>query len=79
MRTPAERLADTGNLRLRYGTTGQPDADLESNQELAAVVLSTQPASPTPAETPSDEDASKLADVLQALGLQVTLPPPGGN
>jgi hypothetical protein len=79
MRTPAERLADTGNLRLRYGTTGQPDADLESNQELAAVVLSTQPTSPTPTETPATEDASKLADVLQALGLQVTLPPSGGN
>lgn len=79
MRPPAERLADTGNLRLRYATTGQPDADLQSNQELAAVVLSSQPASPTPAETPETDEASKLADVLQALGLQVTVPPTTGN
>jgi hypothetical protein len=80
MRVPGERLADMGNLRLRYATTGQPDADLESNQELAAVVLSTQSAGQAPAETPAAEDDNgKLADVLQALGLQVTLPPSTGN
>lgn len=79
MRLPAERLADTGNLRLRYATTGQPDADLQSNQELAAVVLSSQPANPTPAETPETDENGKLADVLEALGLQVTVPPTTGN
>lgn len=79
MRMPADRLAESGNMRLRYGTTGQPDADLESNQELASIVLSAQPERQAPAETPESDQNGKLADVLQALGLNVTLPPSTGD
>jgi hypothetical protein len=80
MRQIDPRFADTaGTPRMRFATTGQPDADLQSNQELAAVVLSSQPTNQEPTDTPAAEENSKLADVLQALGLQVTVPPGSGN
>lgn len=78
LRDTDDRLArSSAAMRLRYAITAEPDADLESNQELAAVYLGTPdaPTQPVPAET--DQTAS-LVELLQNLGIQ-NLPPAGGN
>ncbi len=78
LRDSDDRLARSSSaMRLRLATTGEPDADLESNQELAAVYLGAPeaPAQPLPAET--DQTAS-LIELLQNLGIQ-TGQPAGGN
>jgi hypothetical protein len=74
MRQPNEQLTGSSSgVRMRYATNGQPDADLQSNQELASVFLATPPASQLPAETEA-EKAINLGEVLQALGIQVVNP-----
>ena len=59
-------------MRLRLASTDSPDADLQSNQELAAIYLrrtAAEPAQPEPDEPA--EDAS-IGEVLQAL--QISIP-----
>jgi len=65
-------------LRLRYATAMQPDADLQSNQELAAIYFNEPTPTPPsePAEAPEDGD---LGDALKVLGIELTTPPPSGN
>lgn len=63
-------------LRLRYATAMQPDADLESNQELAAIYLDT----PVPETAIEPEEAPLEPDVgaiLQGVGIETIGPPPG--
>ncbi|WP_246844822.1 curli assembly protein CsgF [Altererythrobacter sp. TH136] len=78
LRDSDDRLARSSSaMRLRLATTGEPDADLESNQELAAVYLGAPeaPAQPLPAET---DPTASLIELLQNLGIQ-TGQPAGGN
>ncbi len=74
-----EDLADRStSLRFRYATMSEPDADLQSNQELASIYLAEQPNPPVPeAGAPAAQDATGLEAVLGALGLEV--PPPQGQ
>jgi hypothetical protein len=63
--------------RVRLASMDDPDAALESNQELAALYLGNAPSAPQkpPEEQPTDEQAT-LADVIGALiGQQVTITP----
>ena len=72
-----EALADNSTtLRLRYATAMQPNADLESNQELASIYLKepAPPSQPLPAE---EEQPGNLGEILQNLGLGTTVPPTG--
>ncbi len=66
----------SATMRLRYATTAQPDADLQSNQELASIYLDPPPATRREEPAPA-EDAAKLGEVLKGLGIEtVPLPPP---
>ncbi|MGX7952843.1 hypothetical protein ACWPM1_09790 [Tsuneonella sp. HG249] len=62
-------------LRAKIAGGEQPDADLESYQELASIYLSgtDQPAEPTPTEP---DEGSGLADILQRLGIPNVIVPP---
>jgi hypothetical protein len=66
--------------RLRLASRDTPDADLASNQELAALYLARQPA-PTvtaqPEDQPSAEETASLAEILQGLQVQTGGAPPG--
>jgi hypothetical protein len=71
-----EGLAEMSTaLRLRYATANQPDADLQSNQELASIYLTDPVPAPQgePAEAPTTPD---LGEILQNIGVG-TAPPPG--
>lgn len=77
MRQTDEHLTGAnGTLRMRAVTGGRADADLQSNQELAAIVLASQQPStqPTAEQTEADKTAA-LAEVLQALGVPVVTSP----
>jgi hypothetical protein len=73
--------------RLRLASRDEPDADLQSNQELAALYLAKQQQQqqPTPAGTghPDDPQATAgdtaLAQILNALQVQSTGGPPTGQ
>lgn len=70
-------LADAATaVRLRYAAAPQPDADLKSNQELAAIYLGAS--APTPTETPAESaEEPDLGEILQTLGVTTT-PTPNG-
>jgi hypothetical protein len=63
-------------LRLRYATATQPDADLQSNQELASIYLP-DPTPPAPTAPAEDPKAADLGELLRNMGLEA--PPPQGN
>lgn len=74
LRQPEERLTGTSAaMRLRYATASQPDADLQSNQELASVYLQT-PETPVQQEPAEPDKNASLAELLQNLGIQTTTP-----
>ena len=66
--------------RLRLASRDTPDADLQSNQELAALYLARQQAPPAGATQPEDQSAAdqatSLAEILQGLQVQTGGPPP---
>lgn len=65
--------------RLRFATATEPDADLTSNQELAAIFLDPAPA-PEREEPAEGEQAERLGEVLKGFGIEtVPPPPPRGN
>lgn len=68
--------AGSSRLRVRLAGAHSPDADLESNQELASIYLG-RPAdqSPAPLEEEPVPEAEALAEVLQGLQLQVSPSP----
>lgn len=71
-RTREEGLArGSAALRVRYATMTEPDADLQTNQELASIYLP-GPAVDTEREpvVPAEEQAEGLAAILGALGLE---------
>lgn len=72
-----EGSAETSTaLRLRYATAMQPDADLQSNQELAAIYFG-EPA-PVPRDAPAETtDEPNLGEILQGLGI-TTIGPDSG-
>lgn len=79
-RADDEQAGRSAATRLRLASRDEPDADLKSNQELAALYLAKQqapPASAAPAEDPQAAlgDAS-LADILQGLQVQTGGSPP---
>lgn len=78
-RESEESLADRSiNLRFRYATMSEPDADLQSNQELASIYLADQPRPVVPnSEAPAAQEATQLETILGALGLEA--PPPQGQ
>jgi len=77
-----QRSGRSPATRLRLASRDAPDADLQSNQELAALYLGKQPAPPmssTPADDPqAPATDSSLAQILNALRLQTggSAPPP---
>jgi hypothetical protein len=67
--------------RLRLASRDTPDADLQSNQELAALYLARQQAPAASAAPPEDQQAAgdaSLAEILQGLQVQTggSAPPP---
>lgn len=77
LRQPDESLTRSSSaMRIRYAATGEPDADLESNQELAAVYLGNGDAPPQPLPAEPDPTA-RLVELLQNLGIQTATT--GGN
>ena len=72
-------IAQQGDLRLRYASQVQPDADLRSNQELAALVFDGPPQG-TPTSSPAQPEAESLAEVLQGLSIELQgAPQSSGN
>lgn len=73
-----DRLAaSSSRARVRLASTGDPDADLQSNQEVAAIYLrrtETAPREPEDSGSATLDDA-RLAEVLQTLQILV----PGGS
>lgn len=81
-RSEDEQPGRSPATRLRLASRDTPDADLQSNQELAALYLGRQPAPPVSSTPPDDQqgptgDAS-LAEILQGLQVQTggSAPPP---
>jgi hypothetical protein len=67
--------ASSSRVRLRLASSDHPDADLQSNQELAAIYLrraSEQPQQQPEQSAPADDSA--LAQVLQTLQIDVAGP-----
>jgi hypothetical protein len=66
--------------RLRLASRDAPDADLQSNQELAALYLARQQAPPAGPAAPEDKTAAdaSLAQILEGLQVQTSAgaPPP---
>lgn len=64
--------ASSSRVRLRLASADDPDADLQSNQELAAIYLRrTAAEAQQPEASEPTEDAAGLAEVLQALQIGV--------
>ena len=78
-RQPDQSLADAATgQRLRSGTN-QTDADVQSNQELAAIFLKAPADNNTVLlNQGADTQAASLAEVLKTLGIE-TVAPPRGN
>lgn len=80
-RADDERPGRSAAARLRLASRDAPDADLQSNQELAALYLTRQQA-PSAAATPPEEQQpivdATLAQILQGLQVQTggATPPP---
>ncbi len=74
-----DNLADRStNLRIRYATMTEPDADLQSNQELASIYLADQPGGPIrEPDEPAAQEPSGLQAILGAMGLEA--PPSEGQ
>lgn len=69
----ADSLATSSSrVRLRLASANDPDADLQSNQELAAIYLRRTAGEPAPADAGETAEDAGLAEVLQAL--QISLP-----
>lgn len=79
-RQTEDRLTGTtGTLRLRFANGMDPDADLRSNQELAAIYLNASPAQAPAAPAPQASDAeASLIELLKGLGIEAPPPSPGG-
>lgn len=80
-RADDERAGRSPATRLRFASRDAPDADLQSNQELAALYLARQQTPPANASPPDEEQAAADASLAQILaGLQVqtggAAPPP---
>jgi hypothetical protein len=80
-RADDERPGRSPMTRLRLASRDAPDADLQSNQELAALYLARQQTPPVSASPPEEERAAADASLAQILaGLQVqtggAAPPP---
>jgi hypothetical protein len=70
----AEQFAATSSrLRLRFASAEDPNAEMQSNQELASIYLK-GPAPTAPAPPPQDADAASLAEVLSGLQIDVATP-----
>jgi hypothetical protein len=70
--------SQSAEIRLRLASRDDPDADLESNQELAALYLDRQTAPPpAPADQPAPQIDPSLTQVLQSL--QIGVPPSQGG
>ena len=67
--------ASSSRVRLRLASGDDPDADLQSNQELAAIYLRRTATEPPPGEASEPAEDLGLAEVLQALQISV----PGGS
>jgi hypothetical protein len=81
--TDEQQSGPTPETRLRLASRDEPDADLQSNQELAALYLARQQQSlPETAKRPEDEQAAAgdatLAQILNSLQAQggESAPPP---
>jgi hypothetical protein len=81
-RSEDEQPGRSPATRLRLASRDTPDADLQSNQELAALYLGKQQAPPASTAPPEDQQAAAgdatLADILQGLQVQAggSAPPP---
>ncbi|GGD89102.1 hypothetical protein GCM10011515_05970 [Tsuneonella deserti] len=64
-------------VRLQLATSAQPDADLQSNQELAAIYLGENAPTPVTEPAPAEEPAD-LSKILQTFSLDGA-PPLNGN
>ena len=75
-----DRLASaSSSLRLRLAAASDPDAELETNQELASIYLGRTPPQAQPA-APEDATALDDASLVQVLeGLQIDVPGTGGQ
>ena len=64
--------------RLRFATMQEPDADLDSNQELASIYLGRGPvtAAPEPAPGELPDEAASLADIIVSIVQGSGSPPP---
>jgi len=67
----------SARVRLRLAASASPDADVLSNQELAAVYLASTNTPPAAVPAPEDENVDEsMAQALEGLGVTV---PAGGN
>ena len=64
------------NMKLRYATAADPDADLQSNQELASIFLTPPPDVSVLPENSSADTSESVGEILGALGLDGTPPNP---
>lgn len=71
-------MARSSENRLRFATVQEPDANLDSNQELASIYLGRGPLpatqEPAPRELP--EEAASLADIIVSIAQGSSPPPP---
>lgn len=72
-----ELAADrVGRNRIRFATVQEPDADLDSNQELASVYLALPPTPPDRQPDELPEEAATLADIIVAITQGASAPAP---
>jgi hypothetical protein len=77
MQPSEEGLVGSGGLRARQATRSQPDADVQSDQELASIYLAAPPGA-EPLPQPEETDASgRLVELLESLNIGPAAPPPG--
>ena len=65
-----------GRNRIRFATVQEPDADLDSNQELASVYLALPPTPPDRQPDELPEEAATLADIIVAITQGASAPAP---
>ncbi|MXP41112.1 hypothetical protein GRI75_05560 [Altererythrobacter soli] len=62
-----ERVAPSNKLRLRLASSGDPDADLSSNQEIAAIYLAGEDAAASPPPELPTEPGIPTGELIEAL------------